>query len=183
MHVIGKEFSFCYGHRVWSQKLNSEYSLDDRCVCRHLHGHQGTVRVYLKGDELTDGMVTDFKHLNWLKKFIDDELDHKFIIDKDDPLYDVIIPDTPTMGCQCSAERPLLIDHGTHSTIKINPDWDENMKDLYEGFVVVNFVPTSENLCKWLHGIAQEKMSKLGVEVNRVQFLETPKSQANYYVD
>ena len=89
---IAKQFDFCYGHRVWSQKLNKEFSLDNRCVCRHLHGHQGKVIVYLEDDELVDGMVTDFKHLNWFKKFLDDTLDHKFIIDKSDPMFNSIVP-------------------------------------------------------------------------------------------
>ena len=38
---ISKEFEFCYGHRVWSQTLNTEFSLDGCLKCRHLHGHQG----------------------------------------------------------------------------------------------------------------------------------------------
>ena len=183
MFEISKEFNFCYGHRVWSQKLNTEFSLDDRCVCRHLHGHQGTVRVYLEGDNLKDGMVTDFKHLNWFKKFLDDTLDHKFIIDQNDPLFEVIIPDIPSTGCACDATRPELISDGKYATLKIEDSWDADLKDLYEGFIVVDFVPTSENLSKWLHGIAQDKMKRLGITVSRIQFLETPKSQANYCVN
>ncbi len=35
---ISKEFDFCYGHRVWSQQLDSEFSLTGCLACRHLHG-------------------------------------------------------------------------------------------------------------------------------------------------
>ena len=89
---ISKEFDFCYGHRVWSQTLNPEFSLDSCLKCRHLHGHQGKILVYLEADELHNGMVTDFKHLNWFKQFIDDVLDHKFILDVNDPLFSTLLP-------------------------------------------------------------------------------------------
>ena len=89
---ISKEFDFCYGHRVWSQTLNTEFSLDGCLKCRHLHGHQGKILVYLEASELKDGMVTDFKHLNWFKQFIDDVLDHKFILDVNDPLFSTLLP-------------------------------------------------------------------------------------------
>ncbi|MFB1007956.1 MAG: 6-carboxytetrahydropterin synthase, partial [Sulfurospirillum sp.] len=89
---ISKEFDFCYGHRVWSQQLDSEFSLTGCLACRHLHGHQGKVIVYLQSSELKDGMVTDFHHLNWFKLFLDNTLDHKFIIDIHDPLFATLLP-------------------------------------------------------------------------------------------
>ncbi|RLD76977.1 MAG: hypothetical protein DRJ15_14400 [Bacteroidetes bacterium] len=84
---ISKTFSFDFGHRVFSQTLNTEFSIDGLCACRFMHGHTGTVGVYLEGGELTKGMVTDFKHLNWFKKFVDDYLDHKFILSLNDPWF------------------------------------------------------------------------------------------------
>jgi 6-pyruvoyltetrahydropterin/6-carboxytetrahydropterin synthase len=173
---ISKEFDFCYGHRVWSQQLNIEFSLDDCLMCRHLHGHQGKIKVSLESQTLEGGMVTDFKHLNWFKKFLDDTLDHKFIIDINDPLFETLLPmfedktnliefeqgyKTPDMSQL--AEKPLHI------------------KELYEGFIIVDFVPTSENLSAWLLKIAQEKMEKIGVKVSKVEFWETPKSKSTVY--
>ena len=49
---ISKEFEFCYGHRVWSQTLDTEFSLDGCLKCRHLHGHQGKILVYLSPFEI-----------------------------------------------------------------------------------------------------------------------------------
>src|SRR5210317_2139559 len=99
---ISKQFNFAYGHRVYTQKLDKEFALDRQCVCRHLHGHEAEVHVHLVGDELdAQGMVTDFLHLSWLKKFFDDTVDHKFIIDRNDPLYDKIVgADTPLARVQ-----------------------------------------------------------------------------------
>ena len=177
MWKIAKEFEFCYGHRVWSQTLNAEYSLDSCLKCRHLHGHQGKLIVYLQAYELKDGMVTDFKHLNWLKKWLDDVLDHKFIMDINDPVFPKLFP---------MLRDNLVIEDidGTHfykiPDPKLYEYLEAPMNEIYEGLVFVDFVPTSENLSKWIFDIVSEKMSKIGVKVTGVQFFETPKSQSNY---
>ncbi len=172
---ISKEFDFCYGHRVWLQTLNTEFSLDPCLKCRHLHGHQGKILVYLEANELKDGMVTDFKHLNWFKVFIDDVLDHKFILDINDPLFDTLIPNV-------KKEELVKFPEG-HSIINLTKfkDDETHMIELYEGYVIVDFVPTSENLSAWFLKIVQKKMDKLGVKVSHIEFLETPKSKSTFY--
>lgn len=179
---ISKEFSCCYGHRVWNQSLNTEYSIDDACVCRHLHGHQMTLLVHLIGDELKSGMITDFKHLNWLKKWIDDVIDHKFIIDENDPLFDTLLPDFQNDGRGVKRKEFIHHDFGNYYTVNPNyyNDFDEHLKEMYEGYVIVPFLPTSENLSKWIFDIVQEKMSKINVKVSKVEFFETPKSRSCY---
>ena len=174
---ISKQFDFCYGHRVHNQTLNKEYSIDNRCVCRHLHGHQGTIIVALRGEQLSNGMVTDFKHLNWFKKFLDDVLDHKFIIDKNDPMFRHIVPHPPTLDLEWKKfdEGYEIVDPNFFKFIE-----SDNLIEILEGFVVVDFVPTSENLSKWLFEIVQNKMSKINIEVESLQFYETPKSQSIY---
>jgi 6-pyruvoyltetrahydropterin/6-carboxytetrahydropterin synthase len=176
MYKIAKQFDFCYGHRVWSQSLNVEYSLDNCLKCRHLHGHQGTVVVYLEADELKDGMITDFKHLNWFKKWLDDVLDHKFIMDINDPLRTIQFP-LSVDNLQFNEENDYWVVNREFFKSTIQP-----IQELYEGLVLVNFVPTSENLSKWIFDIIEKKMSKINIKVSQVQFFETPKSQSNYYV-
>jgi 6-pyruvoyltetrahydropterin/6-carboxytetrahydropterin synthase len=180
MWKISKQFDFCYGHRVHNQTLKEEYSLDNRCVCRHLHGHQGKILIFLKGDHLTNGMITDFKHLNWFKKFLDDTLDHKFIIDKQDPMFKQIIPH---MGNDSLPWKEFPEGYEIINPLFFKTIADENIIDILEGFVVVNFVPTSENLSKWLFDIVQNKMKELNVETESLQFFETPKSQSIYIND
>lgn len=172
---ISKEFDFCYGHRVWSQELNTEFSLDGCLKCRHLHGHQGKVIVYLQSKELNNGMVTDFKHLNWFKQFLDDVLDHKFILDLNDPLYPTLLP-------HINKEELISFEEG-YFLPNLNNIINEELhiKEMYEGYVLVDFVPTSENISAWLLKIVANKMKKLNVEVSHLEFLETPKSKSTFY--
>ncbi|QKF72476.1 6-carboxy-5,6,7,8-tetrahydropterin synthase [Aliarcobacter faecis] len=172
MWEISKEFDFCYGHRVWSQSLDVEFSLDSCLMCRHLHGHQGKIIIYLKSDSLKSGMVTDFKHLNWFKKFLDDILDHKFIIDINDPLFETLIPNIDKKDLIAFKEGYKIVD---------TKPFKAELLELYESYIVVNFVPTSENLSAWFLKIAQEKMKKIDIKVSKIEFLETPKSKSTFY--
>ena len=203
--MIDKQFDFCYGHRVWSQQLNADYcATGDACTkCRHLHGHQGEIHVFLEAPELERGMVTDFKHLGWFKNFIDDHLDHKFIIDLNDPWFVQILNAKPNFHrhelgdflISLSAQQPLNTKEGRE--IKTRgvyvpgtehlAGWDLEVADMsgpeqefYEGFFLVNFLPTSENLTKWMFECVDAKMSLINVKVTKVTLNETPKSRAEY---
>jgi len=173
---ISKQFDFCYGHRVWSQELNPDFSLDSCLMCRHLHGHQGKILVHLESDTLKNGMVTDFKHLNWFKKFIDDTLDHKFILDINDPLFTTLLPHYKDKKNFHSMKEGYMI-----PDLNIVKNEDKHILEMYEGYVIVDFVPTSENLSAWLLSIVQEKMAPLGVKVTHIEYFETPKSKSCVY--
>ena len=170
MWEISKQFDFCYGHRVWTQELKEEFSLDTSCACRHLHGHQGSIIVYLQATNLQNGMVTDFKHLNWFKRWLDETLDHKMILDIDDPLIPYEIP----------YELQFVWMREDYAILEGYEKMPKPLQEKYQGIVLVRFTPTSENLSKWIHEIIQTKMKKIDVYVSRVQFFETPKSQSNY---
>jgi len=55
----------------------------------------------------------------------------------------------------------------------------EHEHELIEGFFFVNFLPTSENLAKYIFDIAT-KVMKGTATVSRVEWNETPKSRAIY---
>lgn len=173
---ISKEFDFCYGHRVWSQTLNEDFSLDSCLACRHLHGHQGKVIVHLCSDRLEKGMVTDFNHLNWFKKFLDDTLDHKFIIDINDPLFETMLP-------HYKDKSNLVLHKEGYKTPNLNYVKDEatHILEMYEGFIIVDFVPTSEEISAWLLKVVESKMKAFNVKVSHIEFLETPKSKSVVY--
>ena len=174
MWQISKSFEFCYGHRVWSQKLIEGFSEDLKCACRHLHGHNATVNIYLTASELNaQGMVTDFKHLGWFKKWLDNTIDHKFIVDINDPLLAKLTGDLPL-------ENYHFEDKLIAQKISFNEGLEEHLKEYYAGFIIVDFIPTSENLSKWLCEIVDYKMSQINISVDKLEFFETPKSKSIY---
>ena len=181
IHTIKKEFDFCYGHRVHNQMLDPEYAVDTCLVCRHLHGHQGKIIVTLSSETLASGMVTDFKHLGWMKTLVDHFLDHKMILDINDPVLPSLFPTLFT-------KRDSLVYEEILPGIQIKvvaphmyEGVDKPIMEIYEGLVFVDFVPTSENISKWLYEIVFAKMNKIvGIRVQSVEFKETPKTSAYY---
>lgn len=175
---ISKEFDFCYGHRVWSQTLEKDFAIDTCLACRHLHGHQGKVIVHLQSDSLTNGMVTDFNHLNWFKKFLDITLDHKFIIDINDPLFEIMLP-------HYKSKKELILHPEAYKTVDFGLIKNEpnHVLEMYESYVIVDFVPTSENLSAWLLKIVDKKMKTIGMSVSHLEFLETPKSKSTVFIN
>lgn len=180
--IIDKTFEFCYGHRVWTQELNGEYAADLKCACRHLHGHEGKMQVHLTGEGLDKtGMITDFRHLEWLKKWINTYIDHQFIIDKNDPLYNRLVgKDTPLIPVYVPDTDFVA---GWHIDPTYYEDMDGHDFEMFEGFMVVNFVPTSERLSAWMAELVEVKMRKLGVRVQSIEWWETPKSRSVYYME
>lgn len=183
--IIDKTFEFCYGHRVWTQELNGEYAADLKCACRHLHGHEGKMQVFLEPNRAEigvnsldkTGMVTDFRHLEWLKKWINEYIDHQFIIDKKDPLYGQIVGTRALVPVMVPGTDFVAGWHLDLSDLKENtPEYE-----YYEGFMVVNFVPTSERLSAWMAELVEIKMRALGVRVHHIDWWETPKSRSAYY--
>jgi len=194
-HIIDKSFSFCYAHRVHNQTLNSAFTDrgETKCSCRHLHGHEGLVKVFLEeivtGKNISEnGMVVDFKNLSWFKNFLDDYLDHKMILDENDPLLPYEVPEIWNKGQTKLFEEFLIRDGSGFATVNLNKlvemlkldlmhPFDRALLEKYEGVVFVNFVPTSENLAGWLLQIAEEKMKGLdNVRVSAVEYWETPRS-------
>ncbi|MER3416253.1 MAG: 6-pyruvoyl tetrahydrobiopterin synthase [Gemmataceae bacterium] len=82
MFRVSRELSFCYGHRL----LNYEGK------CRFLHGHNARVLVTLEADQLDRrGMVVDFTHIKeTLQRWLDQELDHKMILHRSDPVVPLL---------------------------------------------------------------------------------------------
>jgi len=194
MWTIDKQFGFCYGHRVWTQQLIKEYCEqgDVSCKCKHLHGHEAAVHVFLESSTLTRGMVTDFKHLGWLKEFIDTYLDHKFIMDVNDPLFQTVVKPSLLLNKDiiCSDELPLkevrlpvslytfgyIVDQS-----KLRSDIAPEMLEYLLGFFFVTFVPTSEHLSEFLYLLVCEKMKAFSeITVRKVEWFETPKSRSSY---
>ena len=79
---LTKEITFCYGHRL----LNYEGK------CRYLHGHNGKAEIVVEGAELDHrGMLVDFGDIKKdMKRWIDDNLDHRMLLNRDDPIIPIL---------------------------------------------------------------------------------------------
>ncbi|HIE66166.1 MAG: 6-carboxytetrahydropterin synthase [Nitrospira sp.] len=82
MYKVTRTIEFCYGHRLLNYKGK----------CRHLHGHNARVEIELYAEDLDAlGMVRDFEVIKKVVQvWIDENLDHKMILCKDDPLIPVL---------------------------------------------------------------------------------------------
>ena len=176
MYQIDKQFDFCYGHRVWTQQLNTKFSIENTCKCRFNHGHFGVLKVGLSSPKLVNSMVTDFKHLNFFKQILDKDFDHKFISDINDPLF---------KDCYSQVEncKEAIVDKVFYKIMdpnKLPKDLKPEIKEKLEGLVMVDFVPTSENLSKMFFQIIEYHIKELNVNVEFVDFWETPRSHCRY---
>jgi 6-pyruvoyltetrahydropterin/6-carboxytetrahydropterin synthase len=82
MFKVSRQIDFCYGHRL----------LNYPGKCRHLHGHNGRVIISFEASGVDDrGMVLDFSEIKRvLSRWIDDNLDHRMILNRADPLVPVL---------------------------------------------------------------------------------------------
>ena len=82
MFTVTEIIDFCYGHRL----------LHYQGKCAHLHGHNGRAEVVVAAKSLDDqSMVTDFSEINRVvRAFIDQNLDHKLLLHRSDPLAEVL---------------------------------------------------------------------------------------------
>jgi 6-pyruvoyltetrahydropterin/6-carboxytetrahydropterin synthase len=78
LYEISREIPFCYGHRL----------LNYNGKCANLHGHNGLAIVTIRSEKLDElGMVIDFGEIkSTVAKWINDTLDHRMLLHKDDPL-------------------------------------------------------------------------------------------------
>ena len=82
MYEIVKHIDFCFGHRL----------IDYQGKCNQPHGHNGRVEIRLASDTLDEmGMVADFRDVRRsMQTWIDENLDHRMILRRDDPLAQAI---------------------------------------------------------------------------------------------
>ncbi len=139
-YTVSKTFRFEAGHRVWNQELNTIEGVQFENKCRNIHGHSYEVEVKIDSLTLNNyGVVIDFTHIKYYMQQLIEKLDHAFIIDINDPLYE---------------------------TIKAT-----NTK-IFE----VNFVPTAENLARFIYNYLKEYIPN----VSEVIVYETKTSYAIY---
>lgn len=82
MFTVAKELHFSYAHRL----------MNHQGKCRHLHGHNARVQIEVESPRLDAmNMVIDFSELREkVGRWIDQVLDHKTILWKEDPLVEAL---------------------------------------------------------------------------------------------
>lgn len=118
MFRVTKEIHFCYGHRL----------LNYAGKCRNLHGHNGKAVVTLETPSLDAlGMVVDFSAIKrTVGAWIDEELDHRMILHRDDPA----LPELRRLG------EPVVV-------LDVNPTAENLAKLIFER-VVAEGLPVTE---------------------------------------
>lgn len=187
-HIIDKVIGeFDYGHNIWVQELDKKLSCNAQCKCKHRHGHRGKVVAYLKSNELKSAqgnMVIDFNNLNIMTKFIDEVIDHKYLVDINDPAnFDTFHhfwdnESNKFVDGMIVRHNEFYYTISEQALILMN---NEALRLKYESFVILDFAPTSENLSKWIFDIMTDKINQEGVKVHKIEWYETPKSRATYY--
>lgn len=82
MYTITKHFEFCYAHRLYGYPGK----------CGNVHGHTARVEVHCQVEKLpATGMAIDFRELsNKIGGFIEENLDHRLILAKNDPIVAIL---------------------------------------------------------------------------------------------
>lgn len=119
--------------------------------CNQLHGHSWEVTFTYEGQPDERGMVIDFAEFRKMKQWIDENLDHKFLV----------------------KSNHLLLSPYFHN----DNEWDLEINDL--GIIPLDFNPTSENLAKYLHEVCCSVMNLNPVQLS-VTIKETCTSSATF---
>lgn len=118
MFRVTREIDFCYGHRL----LNYDGK------CRFLHGHNGRAIITIEAETLDHrGMVLDFSDIKKVvSTWIDDNLDHRMLLNRDDPIV------------------PVLEEHGEPMYLLDTNPTAENIAKLIHNFAVDHGFPIVE---------------------------------------
>lgn len=188
MYTIEKTFEFDLAHRIHNQNLDDKFTENKNPIlkCRRFHGHTAQLKIKLGADELADDMVLDYNEIGFIKKMIDDVLDHKTLISTYDPLYEKVV-------------KRIYMDYSESGTLCITPTWwrcsyltiddyitDPDIREFISSFTLVQFTTSSENIANWIAGVVNEHIdlynsrNHTDVKLISVSYKETPKSEAVY---
>lgn len=71
-----------------------QHSHDGHCAL--IHGHNWSIKITFASTKLDEnGFVIDFGKLKYIRRWIDEHLDHACVFNEDDPLLDTILSAAP----------------------------------------------------------------------------------------
>ena len=190
---ITKKINFVAGHRVHSQNLPKSLGPNK---CRFLHGHEYMLELFITSDLDESGMVLDFTFFNYLNDFIQRFIDHRFILDINDPLFDSITGVTSKKIAKCLVYYTITVIDGKIELVSTDKEnslfskfnryslfnncYKEFSDEHKQSFIIVDFVPTAENLCNWFVKIF-DRMKTIGliptkIQLSKIRLYETQKA-------
>ena len=102
-----------YGHSIGLSCAFRQWKAD-HSHCKYLHGYALSVKFNFKGELDDNNWVYDFGNLKKVKKFLEDNFDHKTLVAEDDPALDTFkklnedkliqLNIIPAIGCEKFAE-------------------------------------------------------------------------------
>ena len=171
--LITKKIEIDAGHRVYNHKSK----------CFSPHGHRYVIEVGVddklirRAGTSSEGMVMDFGDIKEiLMEEIDGKFDHSFIIFEKDYLMKFLLIDCVK----------LLKDGKLKGIAYSNiSDYNRIMAQLSMNgralkVVLVNFIPTAENLAKHWYKVLRVRLQKKNIKIAYVKVWETPSSTATY---
>jgi 6-pyruvoyltetrahydropterin/6-carboxytetrahydropterin synthase len=190
-YYIEKQFEAACAHRISTQYLCEALRDDDfrPAPCKNIHGHNVTFLIGISSENLENEMVLDFNHLKFVKSALNGYYDHKFILWKDDPLYEFLVRHAWDMLLKEALEKiepesskdPDITYEPEMSVIDLLdggegyrayhleiPDWaycvQSPLFDLLHGITVVDFETSSENLAHWMYNVVNNRLNKVKAE-------------------
>ena len=191
MHTVEKTFEFDLAHRIHNQNLDSSFTETSKPVlkCRRLHGHTAQLKIKLGADKLVDDMVIDYNEMGFVKRMVDDVLDHRTLLSSEDPLYEKVVKNIFKQYTNLICGISLFNDFKWHvRTIDTSSIEDQDIKEFLSAFVIVPFTTSSENIANWIAEVVKEHVdlyntrNNTNVKLVSVSYKETPKSEAVYTV-
>lgn len=188
MFTIEKTFEFDLAHRIHNQNLDGDFTETDKPVlkCRRLHGHTAQLKIKLGADKLVDDMVLDYNEIGFVKRMIDDVLDHRTLLSTEDPLYEKVVKNIFKQYTNTICEIALNDSKWKTQTINTSSIEGRDIKEFLDAFVMVPFTTSSENIAGWIADVVKEHIdlynarNNTDVKLISVSYKETPKSEAVY---
>lgn len=200
---ISKTINFVAGHRVPSQDLSKIGFNNVPNKCRHIHGHEYKLQVFLGSEKLgEDEMVLDFTFFNYFREFIDKVIDHKFIayykdelvwkmllgINKNDKRFKAFISDISITEKDTLKDKIKTIEINQYPTVVIYDSelYEDDLKNFKftltvtaDEFhvVLLPFVPTAENLSIYFKNVFQKILPE-NINIDKILLYETEKAYA-----
>lgn len=184
------DYRLCYAHRVW----NPIYSYDGNC--RMIHGHTADLGIMATYNTETIVHRDVEIAIDDVCSFMTKNIYSRFLIDYADPMFYTLVSSLyESFAEQCGVDiyakgfqlfKPIVFTAtGMPVASEVNLDAFEKAKnshiyDILKSYVILDFCPSSDNLCKWFYAIAKYRLNSVGAVIDHVEWSSTSNRKAFY---